>query len=491
MARLKNIVSAKVKGNTGAVAFRKRTDAIIVAERSYTNSAKADNATATQRIHRLRWTNVVEFYNSIKPILKRAWEGPVSQLTSWNHFTKANLSTSPVFLTKQEAALHAAVIAPYIVSRGRLTPVRGEYGQDRFLTNIKLGQSADLSTMSVADFAAAIIANNDGWQYGDKLSICRLQQLKVTKSGMIIPKIAASYLEISLDPTDSSPISSVDGWSSFAPIVGTYGDLIITLAGDAAFGIHSRLSNGMLYVSAQDVVLRDPASCVFLKYTGEAQLAAAMDSYGYRQDEPLVVSHEKDKPVFYDYVESDGIAYFNSRLLGYMSYTYEFSFQQTVRERGRLWGGRYVNNSSGTQMICNILTTNEHYAIMLNGNQGGGQYTDTGVRMNTNRHTVRIVLGEIFFDDESKGVSPYYVEDFIMEMPLSINNWLVHNAGTSTGSPAKARWFYYKVWDKEGNPVLDLRPCTFRDVPGMWDTVSGTFFGNAIDQGAFTVGNLE
>lgn len=480
MARLKNIVSAKVKGNTGAVAFRRRTDAIIVAERSYTNSAKADNATATQRIHRLRWTNVVEFYNSIKPILKRAWEGPVSQLTSWNHFTKANLSTSPVFLTKQEAALHAAVIAPYIVSRGRLTPVKGEYDQGRFLTNIKLGQSADLSTMSVADFAAAIIANNDGWQYGDKLSICRLQQLKVTKSGMRIPKIAASYLEISLDPTDSSPVSSVVGWSIFAPIVGESQELIITIAGDAAFGIHSRLSNGMLFVSAQDVVLRDPESSIYQKYSGADQLASAMDSYGYRSFEPLVEQREKPPivPKFYDYLENDGIAYVDCGVIlkGGSTLVIDYEYKADANTP-RIFG---VENSYQNRFFLSTVGLNLTGGIRI--------YVSDGVYTSEKRgypgRNLLVVDANQITVNENEHI-PY--------TPLAqstLKNCFAFTVNASTIDVSKARIFSLKIWDN-GDIVRSFRPCTYDGAPGLWDEVSETLFGNAADEGAFTVGNLE
>lgn len=490
MARLKNIVSAKVKGNTGAVAFRRRTDAIIVAERSYTNSAKADNATATQRIHRLRWTNVVEFYNAIKPILKRAWEGPVSQLTSWNHFTKANLSTSPVFLTKQEAALHAAVIAPYIVSRGRLTPVNGEYGQDRFLTNILLGQSADLSTMSVADFAAAIIANNEGWQYGDKLSICRLRQLKVTKSAMIIPKIAASYLEISLDPADSSPISSIEGWSSFAPIVGAYGDLIITLAGDAAFGIHSRLSNGMLYVSAQDVVLRDPESCIYQKYTGEDQLAAAMDSYGYREETPLNETPITPQLIFYDYLQTDGVAYINTNYQPNMRYNYTVRFQQLTVAVGTVFGLRIGTTRQGRSFIMNVQADTLLYRAVCNTVETSVPYKYFEEVSDLQIHEFRLTNGIFFFDDKNYGAPASFSRNYTFSLPLGLGCFFTDNVETPSAKTA-IRIYEFIVDDGAGNEVLHLKPCTYHREPGMWDTVSRTFIGNADSSGTLTVGNIE
>ena len=489
MGRIKNIVSAKIKGNTGAVNFRKRSDAIVVGQRSYTNAGKAENATASQRIHRLRWCNVVEFYNSIKPILQRSWQGPVSNLTSWNRFTKANLKNSPVFLTKKEAELHAAVIAPYLVSSGQLSPIKGEYGQGRFLTNIKIGAGSDLPNISVADFAAAVVAANDGWKYGDKLSVCRMIQLSVYKGGVEIPKISANFMEISLDPSDSSLLSEQPWWDSFTPILGAYGDFILPLGGDAAFGVHSRNDNGMLLVSSQDVVLADPENPVFVKYSSEEQLSAAMDSYGFREEIPLAETIITPKLIFFDFLQTDGVAYINTNYQPNMQYNYSAKFQQLAIDSGAVFGLRLGTASAGRSFILNIQANTLLYRAVCNTTVTAALYKYFDEVSDLQIHEFRLTNGIFYFDDKNYGAPSGFSRNYTFPIPIALGGFFTDNVETVTALTA-IRIFEFIVNDGEGNEYLHLKPCTYHGHPGMWDTVSNNFFGNAAGEGDLSVGNL-
>lgn len=480
MGRIKNIVSAKIKGNTGAVNFRKRSDAIVVGQRSYTNAGKAENATATQRIHRLRWCNVVEIYNSIKPILQRSWQGPVSNLTSWNRFTKANLKNSPVFLTKKEAELHAAVIAPYLVSSGQLSPIKGEYGQGRFLTNIKIGAGSDLPNMSVADFAAAVVAANDGWKYGDKLSVCRMTQLSVFKGGVEIPKISANFMEISLDPSDYSLLSDQPWWDKFAPILGAYGDMILSLGGDAAFGIHSRLVDGLLLVSTQDVVLADPENPVFVKYSSEEQLAAAMDSYGYRSLEPLVEPNENPtiRPQFFDYIENDGLAYINTNFI--------IGAQDEIQAEFA-----YLEGATTARIFGDATYYNQKFFLVTTSGRIGTNFeAGVGSLWETSAVVASYNINHILLSATNLKINNEDALTFTTNFNKCDGPCLLFGVFYSSLRVSNARFYYFQIY-RDGILQLSLRPCTYDGVPGMWDEVSETFFGNAADEGAFTVGNLE
>lgn len=284
MGRLRNIIAAKVSGNVGAMSFRNRGAETVVAERSYTNSSAGKGATEAQRIHRSRLANIVNFFRAIKEIEKRAWEGKRPYVSDFNMFTSLNLSSSPIFLTKQEAALGAAVIAPYGVARGTLAPLGGAYEGTAFNIGLMVEDGGSFDQMTVADFSAKVVANNPGWNYNDKLSLCILRQVERTLSGMSIPQVEVTYLEITLDGESSTLLEDLANWDAVQPDFDNDGNLQFLDGGDAAFAVHSRESSGHLETSDQDIVVAFPANATFTKYSSDMQKQLAMDSYGYKED---------------------------------------------------------------------------------------------------------------------------------------------------------------------------------------------------------------
>lgn len=282
MGKLRNIISAKISGNVGSMSFRDRGADVVVAERSYSNSSKGTGATEKQRVHRSRLANIVNFFRGIKAIEARAWEGKDRYVSDFNRFTSLNLASSPIFLTKQEASLGACVIAPYGVSRGSLAPCGGHYDDTAFVTDIVLASSFSPAEASVSDLAKQIVDNNPGWAYNDKLSCCFMRQIERTLSGATIPQVEVIYFELTLDAESTTRLDELINWDSIQP--DNDGHLQFLDGGDAAFAIHSREVAGALFTSEQDVVQRFPANTVFTKYSSEAQMQAAMDSYGYKED---------------------------------------------------------------------------------------------------------------------------------------------------------------------------------------------------------------
>ena len=160
MGKLKNIISTRISGNVGAMNFRQRAGEVVVAERVYTNKSKGDGATESQRTHRSRLANIVNFYRVILELEKKAWANKQGGQSDFNMFAKYNLANSPIFLTKQEAALGAAVIAPYKVSMGALEPLACSYDGNVFKTGVALGAAFAIANASIGSLADAIVTNN-------------------------------------------------------------------------------------------------------------------------------------------------------------------------------------------------------------------------------------------------------------------------------------------------------------------------------------------
>lgn len=284
MGKFTNIVSAQITGNVGSMNFRRKDGEIIAAQRATTNSSKGDGASYAQRLHRIRIANIANIYRAIALIEKRGWENKGANQSDFNMFSKYNLANSPVFLTKQEAELGAAVVAPYAVSRGSLVPIECKYVEETvFQFGLKLGSAEiDWDTMSIPDFSARIIENNQGWQYGDKLSACVCHQITRTISGITIPQVEVIYLEITLDADSTQLLTDMGNWDALQIDADNDHVLRFLDGGDAAFVIHSRETGGHLLTSEQDMILQNKFSELYRTYTSDAQRDAAMQSYGYK-----------------------------------------------------------------------------------------------------------------------------------------------------------------------------------------------------------------
>lgn len=264
--------------------FRRKDGEIVAAQRAETNSSKGDGASYAQRLHRVRIANIASVYRAIALIEKRGWENKGANQSDFNMFSKFNLAASPIFLTKQEATLGAAVLAPYAVSRGSLTPCVGKYVEEtvfEFGLNIGTGD-IDWVTMTIPEFSQRIIENNDGWRYGDKMSAAVCKQVFRTLSGVTVPQVEVTYLEITLDADSTMLLSDMGNWDALQLDAGNDRTLRFLDGGDAAFVIHSREEAGKLLTSEQDMIMQNPFSQTFMQYSSDMQRDAAMASYGYK-----------------------------------------------------------------------------------------------------------------------------------------------------------------------------------------------------------------
>ena len=282
MARLKNLISSKLSGNVGAMNFRVRRGETVVAERVYSNASKGEGATESQRVHRSRLANIVNFYRVIAKAQKKAWEAKEQKQSNFNVFSSINLATSPVFLTKQEAKMHASVAAPYIVSRGSLAPISYAYNGNTFATNINVGELA-LAGATIASISAAIVSNNEGWQLGDKLTVAIISQVTRTISGATVPVAEVKYFELTLDGNDTTELSTLDGYDELGFGIAS-AQIVFANGASAGYAVHSREGQSYLFTSEQQIAMNPAGSAILTRFSSEAQKQKAMESYGYKPD---------------------------------------------------------------------------------------------------------------------------------------------------------------------------------------------------------------
>lgn len=283
MGFLKNLVNAKVSGNVGSLNFRKRGSGVVVAERSYTNSSKGSGATVSQRIQRSRLSNIVNFFKVIKAIEARAWENKTGYTSDFNMFTKNNLATSPVFLTKQESAAGASVIAPYVVSKGNLMALSQSFADSKFNFGVAVTPNMAIGAATIADLSKAIIANNSDINNGDKISLAVLKDNYAIVAGLQVPQASCNYFEFTLDENNTLACTTLANFAAMNFSVDENGNWFAGIACDAAFAIHSRQTSGVLETSSQSIIIKEETA-IFTKYTSDSQKQLAMDSYGYQSD---------------------------------------------------------------------------------------------------------------------------------------------------------------------------------------------------------------
>lgn len=295
MGQMKNLLAAKISGNVGSMSFRNRKQDVVVAERSYTNSSKGSGATEAQRLHRSRLGNIVTFYRAINAIEARAWEGKGAYVSDFNMLAKVNLASSPIYLTKEEVALNASVIAPYVVSRGTLKALSQYWDGTTFVPGVNVEPGFSLADATVAQLSASIVALNEGWQYGDKLSFAGLRQQLNNISGVLVPQVAVVYFELTLDAQNTALVLDLANAGIVQVDVSANGRLQFLEGFDAAFAIHSRKTAGYLETSEQIIRIANPSQAQLVKYSSDMQREAAMNSYGY-QGEVLLTPYSEGDP---------------------------------------------------------------------------------------------------------------------------------------------------------------------------------------------------
>lgn len=276
-----NMLLGYARGKVGSLVFARRLGQQIT--RAY-NAKPKDAATKSQVEQRVRIANVVAMYRAIKSLANHSFEGAMGGQTSYNLFVQANLTNNNVVLTKEAAALGACVVAPYLVARGTMPSVIvSGLGADA-VTNIAVGALDITESTTIGDFAASLVANNSGIQYGDQLTYLSLIQQTDSNTGY--PVVTAQVYEVTLHQGDTALLRT------YMPEVATtvrngllaHGELIGR--GGFCWILSRKNADGSLSVSTQRIILtsQDVAS----QYIGATAMTKAIGSYGFNADQILV-----------------------------------------------------------------------------------------------------------------------------------------------------------------------------------------------------------
>ena len=274
MAILKGIAT-KMNGSAGSFTFKTKSGhRTIVSEKI---SSTTDAKTEPQQAQRMKWSNVIRMYQVLRPYMLQAYGGSQNGRSDYNKFVGSNLSTYPVYLSKQEANLGACVVAPYYVTQGKMNSivVTGK-GKDA-ITDISLGKLQINANTTVADFSFAVVENNPDYNFDHQITYFLVTQSINGVTGTPVARVETC--KVVLSKSDSAKLLSVVDPRAFASRNGFLG-----AKADAEFGNHGmcwvhskRAYNGATQITSQILIVENE---VLSNYCSVDAYESAVKSYG-------------------------------------------------------------------------------------------------------------------------------------------------------------------------------------------------------------------
>ena len=215
--------------------------------------------------------------------LLQAFEGKPTGVTVYNMMVQVNYNVNPVFITKLERLNGGCVVADYQFCRGSLTSIAIEKKANGVaVTDIDLGGLVIGAETTVAQFAAAVVANNSGWEEYDQMTFFYAKQTRDTFSG--VPRATMNSWKVVLDKNDETPLLSHVSALGFTSVAsdGANDQYVLgmneALVNAGCAWVHSRQDKGgAIKVGSQRLFVENE---MLTYYRSDAAKKAAYDSYG-------------------------------------------------------------------------------------------------------------------------------------------------------------------------------------------------------------------
>ena len=272
MARLDGIFK-KMKGSAGSLTFKQVNGQTVVSEKATTVK---NTRTSGQQRQRTKWSNVVQMYKGIMPLINGGFEQKALRCSDYQMFMKVNMAYSNIYLTRQEVAGGGCIAAPYQITQGSLPSIatvgKGEHAK----TDIFLGGLVIDENTTVKDFSQAVVNNNANYDYEDQISFFVVLQKVNAVTGIPYCQFAAT--NVILNRTSEMKLWDIVNKHGFT----TSSDGFLMHAegeGVGAYGwVHSRKGNGKTLVSTQ--VLIDNNAEMLAEYSGDEAYKRSVKTYG-------------------------------------------------------------------------------------------------------------------------------------------------------------------------------------------------------------------
>ena len=271
-----------ITGSVDDVVYKNYNGKVVVCRKQTTYR---DAKTEGQVVYRVKMRNIQNIYAALKEALRGNFQDKTGRQTDYSRFQGVNMQKPAVYLNKNEVAMKAQVVAPYIVSFGTLVPIDYELKDNSLVTNISLGNLSITPDTTVSEIALAIVKNNDGWEYDDCLEFMAVRQ-----SEGKTPTAKCCFTHLSLVKNDTSKLSDaliVRNASQIELGSSAEGFLQMNVSDNGGFAIiRKRMASKGLMTSTQELAINNP---LFDQYHSEKSKQKAMDSYGVNRNKSFLV----------------------------------------------------------------------------------------------------------------------------------------------------------------------------------------------------------
>lgn len=268
-----NMLLGYARGKVGSLVFLRRKNEQIT--RSY-NSKPANPNTMAQSAQRVQLANLVSFYRAVKALLGHSFTDAKPNQSSYNAFVAANLNSIRVYLSKEAAHAHAAVVAPYVVSSGILPSIQVQGVGANATTNIAVGDVENTDDMTIGAFTRALIDNNNNIEEGMQLSYVSLVQENDVNTGF--PVVVPTLSEITLDLSSQELLADYLPVQSRAVRGGFLAHGALVAQGGFAWILSKKDASGKTIASTQRIVVTSPS--VYAGFSSANAAIEATRSYG-------------------------------------------------------------------------------------------------------------------------------------------------------------------------------------------------------------------
>lgn len=293
MAKSRVSINPLYRGGAGGYSFYVRDGEQVVRQRkNNSNYGETASRSYAQMIRRIKWGNLVNVYRLMKSWQPKAYEQKKIGQTDYNIFMALNINKVTCGTTKEMNESGCAIIEPFQISRGSLTPIDYQLvsGSTQYLTDIALTITIS-GTTTVGQLSADIIANNPLFQANDNLAFVFFNNWREPRVEW--PNARTIYSEITLNPSSATLLSSV-------PVVGSrinkstggflqvyYSAGVITSVNNevGVAIIHTRKVAQELQVSTQSILMNQQT--LINEFSGDAWYDTCIQTYGLDTEVPL------------------------------------------------------------------------------------------------------------------------------------------------------------------------------------------------------------
>ena len=147
--------SKNLRGKIGQMIYYQRKDGTTVVYEAREKAATPVRTEAQMQI-RTQWSNLGAVYTQFHKTLKKGFEGLEAGLSDYNAFIQANVGVCKVYIPKWIRLNGGCVLAPYLVTRGKLPSVSFRVQDSGFMvSNIALGALEIGEETTVGELSAA------------------------------------------------------------------------------------------------------------------------------------------------------------------------------------------------------------------------------------------------------------------------------------------------------------------------------------------------